>query len=113
MGSLRFASAELKADRDVVFAALEASGGYALQFASAELKADPWVALVAVAQTGDALQWAADDLKAGGLSSYLLDLAIARSAVRQLIAWSSPPVAVVDPALDDRRQISKSDVAET
>ena len=61
--ALRHASAELRADRDVVLTAV-VQDGYALQFASAEFRADPDVVLAAVAQTGFALQYASAELRA-------------------------------------------------
>jgi hypothetical protein len=60
--ALEYASAELRADREVVLAAV-AQHGYALRSASVELRADREVVLTAVAQNGDALQWASEELR--------------------------------------------------
>lgn len=46
--SLEYASAELRADHEVVLAAVRRDGGFAIRHASAELKADPKVVLAAV-----------------------------------------------------------------
>jgi len=62
-GALEHASDELKADREVVLAAVK-NWGEALKNASDELKADREVVLVAVNNGGGALQYAADELKA-------------------------------------------------
>ena len=48
--------------------------GYALVFASAELKADKEVVLEAVKQDGDALRCASPTLRDGGLKSHLAGL---------------------------------------
>ena len=60
--ALRSASAELKNDRAVVMAAVE-QGGYALRYASDELKGDRDVVMAAVKQNVDALGWASDELQ--------------------------------------------------
>ena len=67
-------SVELRADREVVLAAV-CQDGTALQFASAELQADREVVLAAVQQFGRALQWTSAELQA--------DSEIVRAAVRQ------------------------------
>ena len=61
--ALYYASAELKADRDVMLAAV-GQYGRALEYASAELKADRGVVLAAVGQDGSALEYASAELKA-------------------------------------------------
>ena len=55
--ALEYASAALQADRDVVLAAV-AQSGWGLQYASAALKADRDVVLAAVTQEGYALAYA-------------------------------------------------------
>jgi serine/threonine protein kinase len=62
-GVLQFASAELKADREVVLAAV-GQDGRALLYTSAELQGDRDFVLAAVWQTGEALQHASAELKA-------------------------------------------------
>ena len=62
-GALEHASAELRADREVVLAAVQ-QNGMALQYASAELQADREVVLAAVQQHGGALQYASAELRA-------------------------------------------------
>ncbi|NDB85401.1 MAG: DUF4116 domain-containing protein [Alphaproteobacteria bacterium] len=59
---MEYASAELKADRDVVLAAV-AQDRVALKFASAELRADRGFVLAAVAEDGMALEYASDELR--------------------------------------------------
>mmetsp|Transcript_38694 Transcript_38694/g.77946 ORF Transcript_38694/g.77946 Transcript_38694/m.77946 type:complete len:375 (-) Transcript_38694:126-1250(-) len=61
--SLRFATRELQADKEVVLAAV-ARDGDALQFASEELKGDRSVVLAAVRQKGTAVTWASEALQA-------------------------------------------------
>ena len=61
--ALQYASIELKADKEVVLAAVK-NTGYALEFASDELKADNEVVTVAVNKAGDALAYASHDFKA-------------------------------------------------
>ena len=62
--ALEHVSDELKADKEVVMAAIENNGG-ALQFVeSDELKADKEVVMAAVKNNGYALQFASDELKA-------------------------------------------------
>jgi len=61
--ALCYASAELQADRKVVLAAVQ-QGGAALRYASAELRADREVVLAAVQQYGLALQLASVELQA-------------------------------------------------
>ena len=58
-----FASAELKADRDIVMEAVKRNG-QAPELASAELKADRGIVMEAVKQDGRALMYAAAELKA-------------------------------------------------
>ena len=60
-GALQYA-AELQGDREIVLAAV-AQAGNALQFAAAELKGDREIVLAAVAQNGHALEYAAAELK--------------------------------------------------
>jgi hypothetical protein len=57
VGHLNYASAELKADKDVVLEAVQEDGS-ALQYACAELKADKDVVLEACRQNGLALEYA-------------------------------------------------------
>ena len=52
---LKYASAEIRADREAVLAAV-AQNGWALRYASWELRRDPEVALTAVRNTGNALE---------------------------------------------------------
>ena len=59
---LAYASAELRADRDIVMAAVE-NNGWALQYASDALKADREVVMAVVTQDGIPLQFASDVLK--------------------------------------------------
>ncbi len=61
--ALKYASVELKANRDVVLTAVKQNGD-ALQFASVSLKNDEDVVLYAVTQNGNALQFASERLKA-------------------------------------------------
>jgi len=64
--ALGYASDELRADREVVLAAVKKDGhdGSSLECASAELKADREVVLAAVNQNGLALGYASDELQA-------------------------------------------------
>ena len=57
------ASPELRADRDIVLAAVKTSG-YAMQHASSELRADRVFVLAAVASNGYALRHASPELRA-------------------------------------------------
>ena len=59
---LKYASPELRADKEVVLAAVN-NTGYALQFASPELRADKEVVLAAVENKDFAIQFASDELK--------------------------------------------------
>ena len=59
---LDYASDELKADKEVVMAAVK-SKGWALQFATDELKADKEVVLVAIKSDPDAIEYASGSLK--------------------------------------------------
>ncbi len=61
--AFEYAAAALKADKEVVFVAVRQNSG-ALQYAAAELKADRDFVLAVVGQTGWALYYAADALKA-------------------------------------------------
>ena len=74
--ALQAASAELRADRDVVLAAVK-QHGWALQYASAELRADRDVVLAAVRQNGWALRAASTQLRA--------DRALVLAAVAQSV----------------------------
>merc|ERR1712194_336478 len=60
--ALEHASAELKADREVVLAAVQ-QNGVALYYASAELKADRDFVLATVQVNGDALRHASAELQ--------------------------------------------------
>merc|ERR1711935_230524 len=62
--ALYYASAELKADREVVLAALVQQDGDALCYVPAELKADREFVLAVVQQDGYALEYASAELKA-------------------------------------------------
>ena len=76
---LKFLSKRLKADREIVFAAVE-SDGTALQFADEKLKADRAIVLAAVESSrGKALQYAGDKLRS--------DREIVLSAIAE-DAWS-------------------------
>lgn len=61
--AIRLASPELKADKDVVLAALD-SDGMALQYVSSELKGDKQVVMAAVRDNGQALYYASDEMRA-------------------------------------------------
>ena len=61
--ALEHASDELKADREVVLAAVKQDGN-ALKYAGGKLKSDREVVLAAVKQNGNALEYADDLLKA-------------------------------------------------
>ena len=61
--ALESADPELKADRDIVLAAVQ-QWGCALQHAADELRADRKVVMAAIKQSGEALQYAADELRA-------------------------------------------------
>ena len=60
--ALRCALPELKADRDLVLAAVQ-QNGWVLRHASEEPKADREVALAAVEQAGEALEYASEELR--------------------------------------------------
>jgi len=60
--ALRFASEELKGDREIVLGAVQNYGG-ALRFASRELKADREIVLTAVQNDGCAIMFASKELK--------------------------------------------------
>ena len=59
---LQHASLELRADRNVVLAAVRQAGGLAIAYASPGLQADREIVLEAVRQNGDALQYASTEL---------------------------------------------------
>jgi len=62
---LKHASEELKADKEVVWAAVKSSKGFALKFASEKLRADKDIVLAAVKSSyGKALKFASDKLRA-------------------------------------------------
>ena len=61
---LKYASEELKADREVVLAAAQQVDGEGLGYASKELQADREVVLQAVRQNGWALKHASEELRA-------------------------------------------------
>ena len=61
--ALEYASKELRADREIVLAAVKRNG-WALRFASKELRADRQFVLAAVKAGGDALQFASVELRA-------------------------------------------------
>ena len=63
--TLRHASAKLRADREVVLAAV-AEDGLNLEHASAELQADRQVVQVAVQKTAGAIKFASTELLVGG-----------------------------------------------
>ena len=73
-GALRHASDELKANREVVLVAV-AQNGFALECASAELKVDRDVVLAAVTQEGTALRYASAELQTTGRAALLADAA--------------------------------------
>ena len=60
---LQAASAELRADKEVVLAAIDGGEGYALEHASEALKGDREVVLEAVSCHGLALKWASAELQ--------------------------------------------------
>jgi|GEM_PF-3992903 len=62
LGALRYASEELKADREFMLKAV-GNHGRALEFASEDLRKDREVVLAAVAKNGGALQFASEDLR--------------------------------------------------
>eukprot|EP00964_Phaeocystis_antarctica_P152590 scaffold120554_cov30-Phaeocystis_antarctica.AAC.1 len=59
---LQHASLELRADRNVVLAAVRQAGGLAIAYASPGLQADREIVLEAVRQNGDALRYASAEL---------------------------------------------------
>ena len=61
--SLRCASLRLKAEKEIVLAAVQQDWS-ALEYAAPELKADKEIVLAAVQRHGDALRYAAPELKA-------------------------------------------------
>jgi lambda repressor-like predicted transcriptional regulator len=61
--ALEHASEELKADKEIVMAAVK-ENGYVLRDASEELKADKEIVMAAVEQNGDAFDYASEALKA-------------------------------------------------
>ena len=63
IADLQYASPELKADKEVVMAAVT-NNGNALQYASPELKADKEVVMATVTNNGFALRFASPELKA-------------------------------------------------
>ena len=71
--ALRYASAELKGDREIVMEAVKQSGN-ALRHASAELQGDREIVMVAVERLPAALMYAAPALRNGGLKAYLEDM---------------------------------------
>ena len=84
-----YAAAPLKADREIVLAAVQ-QNGEALEYAAEPLKADREIVLVAVQQNGDALygtalQYAAADLRA----DVQVVLAAVRSAGRDALEHAS------------------------
>ena len=60
--ALEHASKELRADREVVLAAVKEWGG-ALEYASEEVRGDREVVLAAVKRSGCALEYASEELK--------------------------------------------------
>ena len=60
--ALRYASEQLRGDREVVLAAVR-QNGWALEYASGQLKGDREVVLAAVKQNGDALCYASPQLR--------------------------------------------------
>jgi hypothetical protein len=62
--ALSCASEELRADPEIVLAAVERNGK-ALEYASTNLRGDFGVVLTAVSQNADALLWASQDIKSG------------------------------------------------
>jgi hypothetical protein len=60
--ALKFASNELRGDRDVVLAAVE-SDGEALEYASKKLREDGGIVLAAVTSNGRALEYASKKLR--------------------------------------------------
>ena len=69
-----YAPDELKADKEVVLAAV-GQDGLALMYASDELKADKEVVLAAVGQNVHALEYAPDELRGGGLVAFVQEQA--------------------------------------
>ena len=59
---LIYTSEELRADKEVVMAAVK-NDGFALEYASEELKADREVVMAAVKNDGDALYFATDEMR--------------------------------------------------
>ena len=85
--ALEHADDTLKVDRGVVLAAVT-QNPYALEFAADTLKADKGVVLVAVAGSGTALEYAADTLKA--------DTDVVLAAVTRLAIDGDPSSTVLD-----------------
>lgn len=71
--ALQHASEQLQGDKDVVMLAVM-QNGEALQFASEALQGDKDVVLEAVAEKGDALYYSSIGLKYGGLKAYIDEL---------------------------------------
>lgn len=82
--ALQYASEALRADKEVVMAAVHTTG-WALDYAAPHLKADKEVVLAAVRQNGWALRYAADVLRA--------DKQVVMDAVRQS-GWALEDAAV-------------------
>ena len=68
--ALKFASAVLKNDGEIVLEAVK-QDGYALRYASAALKDDHQIVLEAVKQNWKALKFASTELGNGGLREYV------------------------------------------
>lgn len=110
-GILRDAPAALKADREVVLAAV-ANNGLALQFAAADVQADREIVLASVANDGYALLFAADALRMdrevvlavvatdGGALQFAADaLRADREVVGQAVATDADALQYADEAL--------------
>lgn len=98
-GDLRYAAGPLKSDREVVMAAVKQSGG-ALWHAAAKLKADPEVVLEAVKEDAGALWYASAKLKTN------------REFVLQCVAVNGNSLRYVATALKDDREVVLTAVAQ-
>eukprot|EP01048_Picozoa_sp_COSAG05_P005570 COSAG05_NODE_333_length_11249_cov_629.633094_12_plen_155_part_00 len=103
---MAYASHALRADREIVIAAVS-HDGLALQFASAGLRADRELVLLAVAQTVTALDYASEVLKAD--REFMLAV-----LPLKVLGWGLPDASVTlqaDPKLRAMAAVLKSPMA--
>ena len=110
--ALKFASANLKGDKELVLAAV-AQKGVVLRYASEDLKGDKELVLAAVMQDGYALDYASEDLKChkevvlvavtqnGGALKY------ASETSRVKRSWCSRPLLRIPTCFDTLRMTSR------